>query len=249
MISKLGAVGRRTTSWLQLSKTMWRGLIVALPIGIIIWIIYAVLNAINTIGNGMLSPFVSEQNLVWGMGLALVMVLIYILGRVELHYAGRPNNIWLKIKRKTVGKIPLFGPFFVSGDKNVISLEDLGKMTPCKFWLSDVTPHYGFIIREQPVRGAETELDIYRPNVPTIIPGDLFPMKKRMVIKLGNPAGEILDKLASGGFIGSEEEIPVPWDDETEEEFSERINLTPLEIAVKRVLGNKFKNLTEDMNS
>jgi len=58
------------------------------------------------------------------------------------------------------------------------------------------------------------------------------------VIKLGNPSSEILDKLASCGFISSEEEIPIPWEDETEEEFRERINLTPLEIAVKKSRGN-----------
>ena len=98
-------------------------------------------------------------------------------------------------------------------------------MTPCKFWLSDTTPHYGFIVNEQKVRGAEAEIDVYRPNVPTIIPGDLFPLKKRLVIKLANSSSDILDKLASGGFVSSEEE------------FRERINLTPLEIAVKRILA------------
>jgi len=48
--------------------------------------------------------------------------------------------------------------------------------------------------------------------------------------------------LASGGLISSQEEIPIPWEDETEEDFRERINLTPLEIAVKRIVGEKFRN-------
>jgi hypothetical protein len=134
-----------------------------------------------------------------------------------------------------VGKIPLVGPLFARGNKKVLSFEDFKRLTPCKFWLSDTTPHYGFIVNEQKVRGAETEIDVYRPNVPTIIPGDLFPLKKRLVIKLANSSTEILDKLASGGLISSEEEIPIPWEDESEEEFRERINLTPLEIAVKRI--------------
>ena len=95
------------------------------------------------------------------------------------------------------------------------------------------------------MRGGETEIDVYRPNVPTIIPGDLFPLKKRFVIKLANSSGEILDKLASGGLISSAEEIPIPWDDETEENFRERINLTPLEIAVRKIMGEKFRDLSQ----
>jgi hypothetical protein len=121
-------------------------------------------------------------------------------------------------------------------------------LTPCKFWLSDTTPHYGFIVNQQKVRGGETEIDVYRPNVPTIIPGDLFPLKRRFVIKLGNSSGEILDKLASGGFISSDEEIPLPWEDETEENFRERINLTPLEIAVRKIIGDKFRNLSQGID-
>jgi hypothetical protein len=74
-------------------------------------------------------------------------------------------------------------------------------------------------------------------------------MKKRLVIKLANSPGEILSKLASGGFMGTDEEIPLPWEDETEAEFQERINLTPLEIAVKRMMREKSTNLSQDTNS
>ncbi|MFA4835475.1 MAG: hypothetical protein WC749_05330 [Dehalococcoidia bacterium] len=117
-------------------------------------------------------------------------------------------------------------------------------MTPCKFWLSDTTPHYGFIISEQKIRGAEAEINVYRPNVPTIFPGDLFPIKKRFVIKLGNPSSEILEKLTSCGFISYQEEILLPWEGETEEGFHERINLTPLEISTKRILEHSQRDTT-----
>jgi len=245
-MSRLGTLQKRTAEVFQVRKVLWRGFILALPLGIILWIIYGVLNAINKLGDKILSPFLPGRHFVWGMGLLVILLLIVIIGGIEVYSEGKKKSFWQTIKEKSVGKIPLFGPFFARSGKDVVSFEDLRKMTPCKFWLSDTTPHYGFIIREQKVRGAETELDVYRPNVPTIIPGDLFPLKKRLVIKLGNPSGEILDKLASGGFIGSEEEIPLPWEYETEEEFRERINLTPLEIAVKRILGEKFRDLSQD---
>ena len=210
---------RQIFDTLQLKKTLWRGLIIALPIAIIGWIIYGVLNAVNKLGDKVLNPFVPEGQIVWGMGLLVILFLIYTLGRIELYSEKRDRKLWRNVKTSTVGRIPLFGPFFVRTDKNTLSLEELSKMTPCKFWLSETTPHYGFIIREQKIRGADTEVDIYRPNVPTIVSGDLFPINKRLVIKLANPSGEILDKLTSGGLIGYDEEIPVPWENETEEEF------------------------------
>ncbi len=243
-MSSLGKRVKRITQSFQIKKTLFRGLLITLPLGIIIWIIFGILNAFNTLGNEILDPFLPHRYLVWGMGLLVVLILIIIIGRLEIFAEGKQSNIWLTFKKHTVGRIPLFGTFFMRTDKNVMSWDELIKMTPCKFWLSATTSHYGFIIREQKVKGAETEVDIYRPNVPTIVPGDLFPMKKRLVIKLGNPSGQILEKLASGGFVGAEEEIPIPWEDETEEEFQERINLTPLEIAVKRIKEDKILGLS-----
>ena len=247
-MSKFSTLEKKISKIFQIKKTFFRGLLIILPVGIIVWIIYGILNAFNTLGDIILSPFLPKGYLVWGMGLLIVLLLILIVGKLEIYAEGKKSNIWLTIKKKTVGRIPLFGTFFMRNDKNVMSWDDLRNMTPCKFWLSDTTSHYGFIIREQKVKGAETEIDIYRPNVPTIVPGDLFPMKKRLVIKLGNPAGEILEKLASGGFVGAEEEIPLPWEDETEEEFQERINLTPLEIAVKRIIEGRSTRLSQSTN-
>lgn len=229
----------------QFRKTLWRGLVIAAPILIVVWIVYEVLNAVNTLGAKFLSLFVPDKYIEWGMGLLVILFFILVLGRIEVHYEGRERSIWQTIKEKTVGRIPFFGPLFATGNRKVIAFEDFRALTPCKFWLSDTTPHYGFIVNQQKVRGGETEIDVYRPNVPTIIPGDLFPLKKRFVIKLANSSGEILDKLASGGLISSAEEIPIPWDDETEENFRERINLTPLEIAVRKIMGEKFRDLSQ----
>jgi uncharacterized membrane protein len=227
---------------IQLKRTLWRGLIIALPIVIIAWIIYGVLHAVNKLGDLILDPFVPEGQIIWGMGILVILFLVYALGRVEIYSDRKNRKLWRNVKTGTVGRIPILGTFFVRTEKHIISLEELSRMTPCKFWLSGTTPHYGFIIREQRIRGADTEVDVYRPSVPTIVPGDLFPVKKRLVIKLGNPSGEILEKLASGGLMGCDEEIPVPWEDETEEEFKERIHLTPLEIAVKQIAEGKYKN-------
>lgn len=247
-MSILRKLNRQISEILQLKKTLWRGLVIAAPILIVIWIVYEILNAVNSLGDKLLALFVPERYMVWGMGLLLLLFFILLIGRIELYYEGREKSIWQTIKEKTVGRIPFFGPLFATGNRKVIAFEDFKALTPCKFWLSDTTPHYGFIVNQQKVRGGETEIDVYRPNVPTIIPGDLFPLKRRFVIKLGNSSAEILDKLASGGLISSDEEIPIPWGDETEEDFRERINSTPLEMAVRKIMGEKFRNLSQGTN-
>lgn len=237
---------RRAIGAFHIGRILWRGVIIAAPILIIAWMLYQVMNAVNSLGGKVLSLFIPERYLAWGTGILFVLVLVIILGIVEVYHGDKQKGIWQTIKRNTVGKIPFFGSLMARSDRKIISLEDLKKLAPCKFWLSDTTPHYGFIVNEQRVRGAETELDVYRPNVPTIVPGDLFPLKRRLVIKLGNSSAEILDKLASGGFIGSNEEIPVPWDYETEEDFKERINLTPLELALRRLTEKGSVDAPED---
>jgi uncharacterized membrane protein len=241
-MSTLAAMRGRVSNIFPIKKTLWRGIVIVGPIGVVLWIILGVVNAVNTLGDKLITPFFPGRQVTWGIGFLIILFFILVVGRLELYYEGKEKSIWQTFKEKSVGKIPFIGPLFATRNRKVISLQDFKELTPCKFWLSDTTPHYGFIVSEQKVKGADTEIDVYRPNVPTIIPGDLFPLKKRFVIKLGNPSSEILEKLTSCGFIRAEEEIPVPWEDETPEEFHERINLTPLEIATKRILGHSPKD-------
>jgi uncharacterized membrane protein len=221
---------KRSLAAVRLGQALWRGVMIAAPIAILLWIVYFIFAMLNSVGKKALGLFVADRYLFFGIGFLLMALIIFLIGRIDLRLEGSNSGFRQKMRH-----FPLIGPLITSGG-GALCLEELGRLTPCKFWLSDTTPHYGFIIREQKIRGAETEIDVYRPNVPTIIPGDLMPLKKRFVIKLANPPAEILQKLASAGFLSADEEIPVKWDDETQESFLERINLTPLEIAVKRIM-------------
>jgi uncharacterized membrane protein len=227
-------------SKIRFGKAMLRGLIIAIPVVVIAYVLDIVIRPLDFIGRAILRLVIPSEYVIVGTGLIVMLVVLFIIGRIDVYYEERKNSLW----RRTIRHIPVFGSMLSSG--GALSLEQLGKMTPCKFWLSDTTPHYGFIVREQKVRGTEAEIDVYRPNVPSIIPGDLMPLKRRLVIKLANPAGEVLQKLASGGFFSPEEEIPVPWDDESDEEFQERIRLTPLEIAVRRIIAGSHSELPDN---
>jgi len=99
-------------------------------------------------------------------------------------------------------------------------------MTPCLFLLSPTCPSYGMILSEEKVKFKNEKADfrlvnVYYPNVPTIITGQVFSVRRETVIKLGNPSREIIDILLYG--LRKPEDIQyLPWEDETGEEFQER---------------------------
>jgi uncharacterized membrane protein len=84
---------RKILEIFQFKKTLWRGLIIAAPILIIIWVFYEVLNAVNSLGDKLLATFVPDRYLIWGTGLLLILFFIFIIGRIEVHYEGREKSL------------------------------------------------------------------------------------------------------------------------------------------------------------
>jgi hypothetical protein len=99
-------------------------------------------------------------------------------------------------------------------------------MTPCLFLLSPTCISYGWVLSEEKVKVKNERVDfrlvnVYYANVPTIITGQVFSVRKETVMKLGNPSREIIDILLYG--LRRPEYLQyLPWEDETEEEFKER---------------------------
>jgi uncharacterized membrane protein len=91
---------------------------------------------------------------------------------------------------------------------------------------SPTCPSYGWILSEERIRLNEDEADfslvnVYYPNVPSIVTGQIFPVRKEAVMKLDNPSKEIIDLLLYA--LRSPESIRYrPWEHETEDEFRKR---------------------------
>ena len=64
-------------------------------------------------------------------------------------------------------------------------------------------------------------LNIYYPNVPSLVTGQIFPVRKETVIKLGNQSREIVDLLLYS-FRSPENIEYLSWEDEGEGEFQIR---------------------------
>ena len=159
------------------------------------------------------------------MGIALGIIVFLLTG--------------LLLKNTRVGDflsgIPIFGLLFRKKGGRIISVGRLLGLTPCLFLYSPTCPSYGWILSEENIKvaGKVTEfklLNIYYPNVPSIMTGQIFPVRKESVIKLGNPSREIIDLLLYA--LRSPESIRyLPWEDESEDEFRKRAELFGLDIV------------------
>ena len=199
------------------------GLIFWLPIGIALTIGVYIFGDFESLGKGFLISFLPERFVYPGLGIAFWLVLFFATG--------------LMLKRTNIGNflggIPFIGAFFRSGG-TTISIDDLLSLSPCLCLRSETCISYAFILWEEKVRlGNESAdfdlIDLYRPHAPAILTGRVFSVRKGTIIKLRNKSGEIIDILLYG-LRRPKELIYLPWEDETEEEFGERVKHFGLDI-------------------
>jgi len=143
------------------------------------------------------------------------------------------GSIWSGIfilKNTAIGdflsRVPVLGIFFRRKGGRVITFSKLLDLTPCLFLFSPTCPSYGWILSEEEVKlkGEEAHfalINVYYPNVPSIVTGQIFPVRKETVIKIGNPSREIVDLLLYA--LRSPENIRyLPWEGEKEDDFKKR---------------------------
>lgn len=201
------------------------GVVFWLPIGVIVLIASYFFSNLEDFGKRLLSFFFTEEFIYPGLGIVLWIVIFLFTG--------------LLLKYTRIGDflsvIPIVGLLFRKKGGRIMSVRRLQGLTPCLFLYSPTCPSYGWILSEENISVAEKGvefklLNIYYPNVPSIVTGQIYPVRKEAVIKLGNPSKEIIDLLLYA--IRSPESIRyLPWEDETEEEFRQRAHVFGLDIA------------------
>ena len=107
-----------------------------------------------------------------------------------------------------------------------MTVDRLLHLNPCFFLLSPTCLSYGWILSEEKVKLSKekaifTLVNVYYPNVPTLITGQVFPVRKDTVIKLGNSSKEIIDLLLYA-FRSPADLKYLPWEDESQEDFEKR---------------------------
>jgi uncharacterized membrane protein len=191
--------------------------------GFVFWlpVILVVYVAILLFTNGekvgriiLLGVAVPKEFLYTGLGFVFCILIIYLSGIV------------LKLTKvgKILSKIPVIGIFFGQGE--IMTIGRLSHMQACMFLYSSTCISYGWVLSEEKVKISEEAagfpiINVYFPNVPTLVTGQVFAARKDTVMKIANPSTEVINLLLyafrSPAAIRYE-----PWDDESPEEFKER---------------------------
>jgi len=192
------------------------GFVFWLPIGVIVLLVSYIYGNLEDLGERFLVLFVPENLLRPGFGIILWIIALLLTGIILRNTA----------IADFLSRVPILGIFFRRKGGTVITLRRLLNLTPCLFLYSPTCLSYGWILSEEQVqindkKGRFNLINIYYPNVPSILTGQIFPVRKETVIKLGNPSKEIIDLLLYA--LRSPENIQyLPWEDEKEEEFEKR---------------------------
>jgi len=198
------------------------GFVFWLPVGVLIFIIALLFSNLEEIGRKILLLFLPEKLLYSGFGIVLGILIVYFSGIVlKLTKVGR-----------VFSKIPVLGLFFGAGE--IITIDRLLHLKPCLFLLSPTCLSYGWILSEEKVKLSEEKaifslINVYYPNVPTLVTGQVFPMRKDSVIRLGNSSKEIIDLLLYA-FRSPKDLKYLPWEDESPEDFEKRAKSFGLDL-------------------
>jgi uncharacterized membrane protein len=198
------------------------GFVFWLPILIVILVLVYIFNNIEDIGKKVLLFFLPDRYFHEGFGIAFSLLVIYFSGII----------LRLPRVKRLLSRIPILGRFLGGGE--VISIERLLHLCPCIFLMSPSCMSYGWILSEEKVKisgekAVFTLINVYYPNVPSLITGQVFPVRKSTVIKLANPSKEIIDLLLYS-FRSPKDLIYIPWEDESTEEFEKRAKSFGLDV-------------------
>ncbi len=190
------------------------GLAFWFPVIVLFLVVSFLFNYLDQTGKTILLLYLPEKWVFSGVGVIFGIFIFYFSGMV----------LKLNPVRRFFSRIPLLGLLF--GNGKAISIDRLLNMNPCLFMMSPTCLSYGWILSEEKVTKIDkpasfTLLNVYYPNVPTLVTGQVFPVRKETVIKLGNPSKEVIDLLLYT-FRSPSEIIYFPWEDESREDFEKR---------------------------
>ena len=193
---------------------MLYGFIFWLPVGLAIYIAVLLFTNAEEIGRMILAVAVPDRYLYAGFGIILCLLIVYLSG------------LLLKLTRvgKAFSKIPFIGLFFGQGE--VMTVGRLSHMQPCLFLYSPTCISYGWILSEEKVALIEDNaafpmVNVYYPNVPTLVTGQVFAARKGTVMKLANSSTEVINLLLYA-FRSPAALKYLPWEGESRGEFEER---------------------------
>ena len=201
---------------------MLYGIVFWLPVALVIYITVLLINNAEKIGRMILGVAVPDKYLYFGLGIILCVLIVYFSGMI------------LKLTKlgKVLSKVPLIGLFFGQGE--IMTIGKLAHMQPCLFLYSPTCLSYGWILSEEKVKLSHKKalfpiINVYYPNVPTLVTGQVYAARKDTVMKLANSSAEVINLLLYAFRSPAALEY-IPWEDESEDNFRERCEYFGLKL-------------------
>ncbi len=190
------------------------GIVFWIPVILVLYIAVFIISNAEEVGRMILGVVVPDKYLFVGLGFILFVLIVYFSGMA------------LKLTKlgKVLSRVPFIGLFFGQGE--IMTIGRLTNMQPCLFLYSPTCISYGWILSEEKVKLSNEKalfpmINVYYPNVPTLITGQVYAARKDTVMKLANSSREVIDLLLYAFRSPAALEY-IPWEDETEENFKER---------------------------
>src|SRR3990172_10297255 len=180
--------GQMKRFFTRLMTFLLYGFVFWLPLLLVIYIGFLLFGNTEKIGRAILGVVLADTYLYSGFGTILCLLIVCLSG------------VALKLTRvgKLLSKIPFIGLFFGQGE--IMTLGRLSHMQPCLFLYSPTCISYGWVLSEEKVKLSEDNaifpiINVYFPNVPTLVTGQVFAARKDSVMKLANSSKEVIDLL------------------------------------------------------
>jgi uncharacterized membrane protein len=190
------------------------GFVFWLPVALVIYVAVLLFGNLDNIGRAILGVVIPDKYLLFGFGFVLCILIVYLSGMaLKLTSIG-----------KVLSKVPLLGLFFGQGE--IMTIGRLAHMQACLFLYSPTCLSYGWILSEEKVKLSHKKalfpiINVYYPNVPTLVTGQVFAVRKDAVMKLANSSTEVIDLLLYAFRSPAALEY-IPWEDESIANFEER---------------------------
>ena len=190
------------------------GFVFWLQVILVVYIAILLFSNAEKIGIMILGVAVPDRYLYFPFGIILCLLIVYFSGML------------LKLTKvgKVLSKIPVIGLFFGQGE--IMTINRLSHMQSCLFLYSSTCISYGWILSEEKVKLSGDNaifpiINVYFPNVPTLVTGQVFAARKDSVMKLANSSSEVINLLLYAFRSPTALEY-IPWENESREEFEER---------------------------
>ncbi len=190
----------------HLRTHIFRGFLAAIPLGLSLLVIRFFYLTVDTRITGIIEKYLGFR--VPGLGILLVLILLYLLGLVASHWLGRKA---FSLIDGITTRIPLIKTIYTLGKQLAEALSIPGKQA---FKRAVMIEHFrpglwsiGFVTGAVVDRGKPDEkmVKVFIPTAPNPTTGFVVMVKESQLRDLAWTVSEAMNSIISGGIVGPEE--------------------------------------------